>query len=408
MRLSKRLFYGLAVIFSFLFVNVSFCANIKLGIETLQEDTAYVELLKNKRLGLITNPTGVDSTLKATADILYENPNFNLVALFAPEHGIRGEVLAGEYVAQTVDEKTKLPVYSIYGKTKQPTEEILKNIDVLIFDIQDIGARTYTYISTLFYAMESAAKYKKEFIVLDRPNPLGGLNVEGPLIKEEHKSFIGLFDIPLTHGMTIGEIAKFINGEYKMQLKLTIVPMKGWTRTMLWDDTGLLWVPTSPHIPSVDAAFLYTATGTIGSSNLCIGVGYTLPFQLIGSEWIDPLNFAEKLNAKNLPGVKFQPYWFKPLYLSFKDKELKGVRLILTDKKIFKPIRTALEILTLLETLYPDKYAPPGNFSKVWGVDYILTNVKEGKTAEDIEKMWENDLKEFNKKREKYLLYQPR
>ena len=397
---------GFTVISLFLFANISFCANIALGVETLQEDTGYVELLKNKRLGLITNSTGVDCNLKTTTDILFENPNFKLIALFAPEHGIRGEILAGEYVAKTMDEKTKLPVYSVYGKTRYPTEEMLSEIDVLLFDIQDIGARTYTYISTLFCAMQSAAKYRKEFVVLDRPNPLGGLNVEGPVIKEEYKSFIGLFDIPLLHGMTIGELAKFINEEYKMGLKLAVVPMKGWTRNMLWDDTGLVWVPTSPHIPSVDTAFFYAATGTVGSLNVSNGVGYTLPFQLIGSKWLDPYGFSEKLNAKNIPGVKFQPYWFKPFYSFFKDKELAGVRLSLTDKKTFRPVRTALEILILLESLYPDKYYPPKNFNKIWGVDYILAEAEKGKTADEIEKKWENDLNEFKKKREKYLIYE--
>lgn len=429
MRLSKQPLIAVAILLSLLFVNFAFCANVclaknnteslndtkeivlktsnrvKLGIEVLQEDTGYVEILKNKRLGLITNPTGVDSNLKSTTDILYENPAFNLVALFAPEHGIRGEVLAGKYVSKIVDEKTKLPVYSIYGKTRCPTEEMLSEIDVLFFDIQDIGARTYTYISTLFYAMQSAAKYGKEFVVLDRPNPLGGFNIEGPIIKEEYKSFIGLFDIPLVHGMTIGEMAKFIREEYKMELKLTVVPMKGWTRNMIWDDTSLDWVPTSPHIPTVESAFLYATTGTIGSANLCNGVGYTLPFELIGSEWIDPNKFAEKLNAKNIPGVKFQLYWFKPFYFSFKDKELGGIRLVLTDKRTFKPVKTALEVLTSLESLYPGKYIPPKDFNKIWGVDYILDEIREGKNVDEIIKKWEGELNEFNKKREKYLLY---
>jgi uncharacterized protein YbbC (DUF1343 family) len=381
-------------------------AEVKPGIEVLLEDTGYIEVLQDKKLGLITNPTGVDSDLKSTVDILYENPQFNLVALFAPEHGIRGDSLAGENINQSIDEKTKLPVYSLHGETKQPTEEMLKNIDVLIFDIQDIGVRTYTYISTLFLAMESANKHDKEFFVLDRPNPLGGLNVEGPVMKDEYKSFIGLLPLPLIHSMTIGEIAQFIKGEYNMNLKLTVVPMKGWERKMIWDDTGLTWVPPSPHIPTVETAFLYAATGTIGSANLCNGVGYTLPFQLIGNEWIGPYKLAETLNSQNLPGIKFQPYWFKPFYFPFKDKELKGVRLVLTDKRIFKPVRTALETLTTLESLYPGVYKPPKEFNKIWGVDYILKEIKEGKSADEIIKMWEDDLKEFEKKRGKYLLYE--
>ena len=372
----------------------------------MQEDTSYVELLKDKKLGLITNQTGVDSNLKSTADILKENPNFNLVALFAPEHGIGGDVLAGEDISHSVDGRTKLPVYSLYGKTRQPTEEMLANIDVLIFDIQDIGVRTYTYISTLFLAMEAADKYGKKFFVLDRPNPLGGLNVEGPVIKEEYKSFIGLLSIPMVHGMTVGEMAQFIKGEYNMNLKLTIVPVKGWKRNMVWDDTGLTWIPTSPHIPTVDAAFLYATTGTISSSNLSNGVGYTLPFQLIGSVWIDPYKLADALNSKNLPGIKFQPYLFKPFYSTFKDKELQGVRLVLTDKRTFKPVRTALTIVTVLESLYPGVAKSPRDLNQIWGVDYISTSVKEGKTADEIMKTWEEDLGKFKETRAKYLLYE--
>ncbi|MDD5454709.1 MAG: DUF1343 domain-containing protein [Candidatus Ratteibacteria bacterium] len=400
----SKWFWG-AFISLFLFANISFCANITLGIETLQEDTGYVEILKNKRLGLITNQTGVDSNLKSTIDILQENPNFNLTALFAPEHGIGGDLLANENVAHSMDEKTKLPVYSLYGKTRQPTEEMLEKVDVLIFDIQDIGARTYTYISTLFLAMEAADKYGKEFLVLDRPNPLGGLNVEGPVMKDEYKSFIGLLPIPMVHGMTVGELAKFVNGEYNMSIKLSVVPMKNWKRNMIWDDTGLTWIPTSPHIPTVDAAFFYAATGTISSANLSNGVGYTLPFQLIGGEWIDPYKLADALNSKNLPGVKFQPYWFKPFYSTFKDKELKGVRLVLTDKKVFQPVKTSLEILISLQSLYPDVCKPPRDLTQIWGVDYIFTNVKEGKTADEIIKSWQEDLTKFKEKREKYLLY---
>jgi uncharacterized protein YbbC (DUF1343 family) len=405
MRLSKQLFVAVAVISLFSFVNSAFCASIKLGIEILQEDTGYVEILKNKKLGLITNQTGVDSDLKSTTDILQANPDLNLVALFAPEHGIGGDLVANENVEHSTDERTKLLVYSLYGKTRQPTEEMLEKVDVLIFDIQDIGARTYTYISTLFLAMESADKYGKEFFVLDRPNPLGGLNVEGPVMKDEYKSFIGLLPIPMVHGMTVGELAQFIKGEYNMNLKLTVVPMKGWGRNMIWDDTGLIWIPTSPHIPTIESAFFYAATGTISSANLSNGVGYTLPFQLIGGEWIDPYKLSDALNSKNLPGVKFQPYRFKPFYSTFKDKELKGVRLMLTDKRVFQPVKTSLEILTSLELLYPGVNRLPRDLSQIWGVDYILTNVKEGKTAEAIAKMWETELNEFNKKREKYLLY---
>ncbi len=405
MHLSKQVLISAIIIFFFLITQSVFSAEIKLGIEVLQEDTGYMELLKDKKLGLITNQTGVDSNLKSTADILKENPNFNLVALFAPEHGIVGDAVAGENINHSIDKRTKLPVYSLYGKTRQPTEEMLANVDVLVFDIQDIGVRTYTYISTLFLAMEAADKYGKEFLVLDRPNPLGGLNVEGPVMKDEYKSFIGLLPIPMIHGMTVGEMAQFIKGEYNMNLKLTIVPVKGWKRNMIWDDTGLTWIPTSPHIPTVDAAFLYAATGTISSANLSNGVGYTLPFQLIGSEWIDPYKFAETLNSKNLPGIKFQPYWFKPFYSTFKDKELQGVRLVLTDKRIFKPVKTSLEIVTVLESLYPGVSRLPRDLNQIWGVDYISTSVKEGKTADEIMKDWEEDLGKFKDIRKKYLLY---
>lgn len=392
----------------FLFIisfSISLGGEVKPGIEILLQNNTYQSALKGKRLGLIINPTGVDSNLKSTADVLYESPDFNLTALFAPEHGIRGEFAAGKYISGFVDKKTKLPVYSLYGRTKKPTKKMLEDIDVLIFDVQDIGVRTYTYISTLFLAMEAANEQGKEFIVLDRPNPLGGTNVEGPVMQDKYKSFIGMLEIPLVHGMTVGEIAEFIKGEYDMELKLTVVSMQGWQRNMLWDDSGLLWVPTSTHIPSVDTAFLYAATGTIGSGNLCNGVGYTLPFQLIASDWIDAYKLADKLNSKNLPGIKFQPYWFKPFYFGFKDRQISGVRLVLTDKRNFKPVKTALEILTSLESLYPGEYKPPREFNNIWGVDYILEEVRKNKPTEEIINRWRSDLEKFKQKRKKYLLY---
>ncbi|MEN6589335.1 MAG: DUF1343 domain-containing protein, partial [Proteiniphilum sp.] len=305
---------------------------VKTGIEVLKESD--FRILQDKRVGLITNPTGVDNNLKSTIDILHEAPRVQLVALYGPEHGVRGDVHAGDKVSDFKDPNTGVPVYSLYGATRKPTKEMLEGVDLLVYDIQDIGCRSYTYISTMYLAMQAAAENNIEFMVLDRPNPLGGIKVEGNRVEEGFFSFVSQLPIPYIYGLTCGELAEMINGEGMIPrpCKLTVVKMKKWRRRMNFDDTGLPWVPTSPHIPFAHSAYFYPVSGILGELGyLSIGVGYTLPFEIFAAEWIDANEFARTLNAKQLAGIRFRPLHLKPYYGVGQGKNLQGVQVYLTD-----------------------------------------------------------------------------
>ena len=309
-------FHYTIVIFLLLLTPLCASPKVQVGIDRLMEDE-YVHLLKGKRIGLITNHTGISSALKANVDILKEASGkygFTLAALFAPEHGIKGSA----YAYQTIDadkDIDDLPIYSLYGKSHRPDDQMLKNIDLLIYDIQDIGTRSYTYTATMFYAMEEAAKRNISFLVLDRPNPINGRTIDGPVLEEEWRSALGHINVPYCHGMTVGELARYFNEEYQVGCKLQVIPMKGWTRNMSFRDTGLYWIPTSPYIPEAETVFFYPATGILGELRLInSGIGYTLPFKLVGAPWIDARAFAQKLNAQKFPGVHFQAFYFRPIY----------------------------------------------------------------------------------------------
>ncbi|MCB0306934.1 MAG: DUF1343 domain-containing protein, partial [Calditrichaeota bacterium] len=252
---------------------------VVLGVENFLRN--HLNLVKGKKVGLITNPSGVDRYLNSTADEFFKHPDIDLTALFGPEHGIRGAIYAGEKISDEVDPHTKLPVFSLYGKHRKPTAEMLQNLDVLVVDIQDIGIRAYTFIYTMAKVMEAAAEFDKEVIVLDRPNPLGGIAIEGNLVQEGFFSFVGMYPIPYRHGMTIGELAKLFNREFKINCDLTVIPMLNWERNMFWDDTRLPWVPTSPHVPHWETTLFMSATGLFGElRTLSEGVGYTSPFEI--------------------------------------------------------------------------------------------------------------------------------
>lgn len=389
--------------------------SVKTGIDVLEETN--FEILKNKKIGLITNPTGIDNKLKSTVDILNETKVCKLVALFGPEHGVRGDYTAGEYVESYIDEKTKLPVYSLYGKNRKPNKEMLKNIDALVYDIQDIGCRSYTYISTMGLAMEAAAENNIEFIVLDRPNPINGVKVEGNLVEDGFISFVSQFKIPYVYGLTVGELARMLNEEGMLsngvKCKLTIVPMKNWKREMTFSETGLNWIPTSPHIPYKETSFYYAATGILGELNyFSIGVGYTLPFQIFAAEWIDPYKLADKLNSLNLEGVIFRPITFKPFYGKDANKFIKGVQIHITD--FTKVNLMSLQFLFLQEynKLYPDKNpfrtsdtSRFAMFDKVLGTSKIRELFSNRMKYDDIKNYLNKDLNDFIEKSKKYYLY---
>jgi uncharacterized protein YbbC (DUF1343 family) len=383
---------------------------VELGIDVLlAPGSAHLATLTGQRIGLITNPSGVDGRLVPTADRLASDPRIRLVQLYGPEHGIRGEVPAGDPVEDARDPVTGLPVQSLYGRTRRPTPESLAGIDALLFDIQDIGSRTYTYISTLGEAMRACAEHRKPLWVLDRPNPLGGLQAEGPVMPEQWRNFIGWGPMPVTHGMTVGEVARFFNATLGIGCELQVVPMRGWRREMTWADTGLTWTQTSPHIPGVRQAHLYVATGMVAMSttNLSDGVGTTLPFEIVAAEFIDPPLLAAALNASGLPGVRFQALAVKPFYGGFKDKALRGVRLHLDDPRAFEPLRTALTVLATLERLHPGKiaWAEEKIIGRHWGETTLPARISRGDTVPDIQAAWRGDLDVFLAARRAALLY---
>ncbi len=388
-------------------------AQVKAGIEVLRDRN--FDLLKGKRVGLVTNPTGVDSQLRSTIDILHKR--VNLVALFGPEHGVRGEFSAGDHVDNQVDERTGIPVYSLYGSNRKPDRQTLELVDVIVYDIQDVGVRSYTYISTLGLVMEAAAELGREVVVLDRPNPLGGFRVEGPLVEEGFHSFVSQYKIPYIYGLTCGELALFLNGEGMLNdgviCRLQVVPMEGWSRDMTFDQTGLQWVPSSPHIPDFRTAFCYPATGIIGELDPnMIGIGYTLPFQVMVTENIDAGRLADAMNALEMDGVVFRPIHFKPYYMAKKGEPLQGVQIHLTD-----PGRAVLTEIQFWFLQIAHKLDPSFNpfegrqdryrmFDFGCGSDLLRTSMMEDFNFQRVLEYWKRDSDEFRKRSVKYYLYQ--
>lgn len=334
------------------------CSEVKLGIDRLFSSD-YEAFLKGKRIGLVTNHTGINSKGELTSDLIKKQAkaySYSVVAFFSPEHGLFGSHYMENQIADNKD-SDGIPIYSLYGEVRRPTAAMLKNISLLIFDIQDLGTRSYTYSTTLFYVMEEAAKAKIPVLVVDRPNPLGGLLVDGPMLEDKWRSFIGYINVPYCHGLTIGELAQYFNGVYQVGCDLTVVPMSGWKRYMTFQDTGLMWIPTSPHIPTVDTAFFYPMTGLLGELQIVsIGVGYTLPFKVIGAPWIDAKQLAHELNRQNFPGVYFHPFHFRPFFGRFAGEECHGVLIHIRNPQIYLPVATQYLIIGTLKSLYPQDF----------------------------------------------------
>lgn len=398
--------------------SLSCFAQVKPGVEVLRERN--FEVLEGKRVGLLTNPTGVDNDLKSTVDILSEAPNVNLTALFAPEHGVRGDMYAGDKVNDTIDAKTGVKVHSIFGKTRKPTDEMLEDIDVMVYDIQDNGCRSFTFISSMANAMDACAKLGKEFVVLDRPNPLGGEKVEGNLTEEDCISFVSQLPIPYLYGLTPGELANYINEagllESGKKVKLTVVPMEGWTRDMKFEDTGMPWVLPSPHIPSAEIAVYYPASGILGELYyINIGIGYTLPFKTFAAPWIDrPEEFAQRMNALNIPGVKFRPIHYKPFYSTSKDENIAGVEFYITDFEQAPLSMVQFYAMQELADMYPDHLAMNlegekakryDMFNKVVGSKKIKELFAQRNRVEDIEEYWNKDAEKFKEDTRPYRMY---
>ena len=393
---------------------------VKTGIEVLRERNFAG--LEGKRVGLVTNPSGVDRFLNSTIDILFESSQVNLVALYGPEHGVRGDVYAGAKISDTKDESTGLPVYSLYGSTRKPTPEMLEGIDIMVYDIQDVGVRSYTFISTLGLVMEACAAADIEVMVLDRPNPLGGNKIEGCYVEQPFNSFVSQYRIPYVYGLTVGELAVMINEEGlnrgqkgdqdPVKCRLTVVPMEGWTRDMVYEDTGLPWVLPSPNIPFKDSPMYYASSGICGElyGFMNIGIGYTLPFQVFGALWLDPDKLKERLEGYQLPGISFRTIWYKPYFGSLAGKLVKGLQFFFTDYGKARLTDTQFYVMQAVAELYPDKKAFDvangiGLFDKVCGTDYVRKEfVKRYKVSDFIE-YWRKDEAAFRELSQQYHLY---
>lgn len=395
-------------------------ARVKPGIEVLRERD--FEPLKGKRVGLLTNPSGVDRNLRSTIDILNEAPEVNLCALFAPEHGVRGDVYAGGKVDDYVDAATGLKVYSLYGNTREPSPEMLRGLDVVVYDIQDVGSRSYTFISTLGLMMRACARLGIEVVVLDRPNPLGGLKVEGPLVEREFNSFVSQYRIPYIYGLTVGELAVMINEEglnrgqkgdqEPLRCMLSVIPMDGWKREMLFPDTGLPWILPSPNIPYAETAVCYPSAGLAGEfyGYLNIGIGYSLPFAVFAAEWIDADELKARLDSYNIPGTEFRTIHYKPFFGSGAGKLLHGVQYFYTDYGQAEITLTQFYVMQAVHELYsrnPFKESAGrlSMFNKVCGTDYVSKHFADTFKVDSIIGYWRRDEAAFRELSKKYYIY---
>jgi uncharacterized protein YbbC (DUF1343 family) len=404
---------------------------VRAGIEVLLE--RRLDLIRGKNVGLITNPTGVDGRLRSDIDLLQQTAGVELVALYGPEHGVRGNSQAGEYVPFYFDEKYQIPVFSLYGQSQKPDPGMLKRIDeymrsfdttgtgkipegamvkdvdVLVYDIQDVGTRVYTYVATMAYAMQTAAESGIPFIVLDRPNPVNGLVMEGPVLEHpDYSSFIGLYPVPERHGMTAGELALLINGRFlPKKVDLTVVPMEGWRREMWFDETGLPWVIPSPNMPTPETATVYPGQVCLEGTNVSEGRGTTRPFELFGAPWIDGFELARKLNELDLSGVIFREAWFTPTFSKFAGEMCGGAQIHVSDREVYRPFETALHVVKIIRDMYPEKFKfHIAYFDKVMGTAKVRVGLENGRGVAEIVEEVERDLKDFAELRRPFLLYE--
>jgi uncharacterized protein YbbC (DUF1343 family) len=371
---------------------------------------SYKEVFKGKRLGIVTNHTAYDRGGRFIVDVFRSMDAVKVTALFSPEHGLWGAVPDGEKIGDQTHPDYNLPVYSLYGKTQKPTSDMLRNIDVLVFDIQDIGARFYTYIYTKSLAMEAAADNGKTFVVLDRPNPINGISVEGNILEPSLASFVGLYPIPIRHGMTVGELAKMFNGQGwlagSVKAKLIVIPMEGWRRRMWYDQTGLRFIKTSPNMPDIETAAIYPGLCLLEGTNVSEGRGTTIPFRQFGAPWIDSKLLAERLNALNLPEMRFEPVSFTPTSSKYKDRECHGVRIIVSDRERIEPYFSGVRIVNEICRMYPDQFKWRANhFDRLCGTSKIRNAITGDSSLDALQNKWRKELESFMKIRAGYLIY---
>jgi uncharacterized protein YbbC (DUF1343 family) len=387
---------------------------VSLGIERLLQEQKGA--LSGARVGAVVHPASVLSTLEHTADALLAEKSFHLAALFGPQHGARGEkqdnMVESEFYR---DPDTGLPVHSLYGETRRPTEEMLENLDVLLFDLQDVGTRVYTFIHTMAYCMQACARFGKEMWVLDRPNPINGAQVEGNLLDPDFRSFVGLYPLPMRHGMTVGELALYYNAEFEIGCKLTVVPMQGWRRDAWFDQTGLPWVMPSPNLPALDGATVYPGMVLIEGTLLSEGRGTTRPFELVGAPYINPRRLARELDVLALPGIRFRAAYFEPTFQKFAGQMCGGVQLHVVDRSRFEPYATGIAVISAVRGLYPDSFRwrqPPYEYEErklpieiLCGGDRIPQLIDRGSPVMQIREGWQADVAHFLLRRRPYLLY---
>ncbi len=387
---------------------------ITLGLEVLLEEK--IKLLSGARVGLICNPTTVDHRLRHAADLFAAHPDINLSALFGPQHGIRGETQDNMVEWETFrDERTGVMAYSLYGQVRQPTEAMLREVDVLVFDAQDVGTRVYTFVYTMALAMEAARAAGKRVVILDRPNPIGGLAIEGGLLEKGYESFVGMYPIPMRHGMTVGELARLFNQEFGIACDLEVVPMRGYRRELWFDETDAPWVIPSPNMPTLDTATVYPGTVFVEGTMISEGRGTTRPFEFIGAPYIDSYELAEHLNQIQLPGVYFRPHSFQPTFQKHAGKLCHGLQLHVLDRKAFKPVITGIALIKAIHDLYPHDFLwrePPYEyvydrlpFDVLAGTAQLRAQIETGVSLTEIAASWEAGEKEFMQKRCQYLLY---
>ncbi len=383
------------------------------GLEVLLRDSAH--LVRGKRVGFLTNQTAVTSSGQSGIDLLHASPDVKLVALYGPEHGLRGGVEGGVKIANEVDPKTGVPVHSLYGATQRPTPEMLRGVDVLLFDMQDIGARPYTFVWTMAMAMEAAAAQNIPFIVLDRPNPITG-KMEGPLMQMEMRTIAqpitGYYPVPLRHGMTVGEVARYINNEYKIGAKLTVVPVAGWTSDKWFDQTGLPWINPSPNIRSLEAALNYSGLVLLEATNLTVGRGTAAPFSYVGAPWLNAARLLERTARYTIPGVTLDTVSFVPKgdgYVPFRDTTVRAVRIRVTDRERFQPVWLALVLISEIKSLHPTEFKITNSgMTQMLGSQWARDAVDRGENPTAIWQRWQQELAGWTQIRDKYLLYKPR
>lgn len=387
---------------------------VQSGLEVLLND--QLDLIRGKRVGVIVHPASVDSHLRHTFDLFLDHPEIELTTVMGPQHGIRGETQDNMIEWEDYqDPASCLPVYSLYSETRKPTEKILSDVDVIVFDLQDVGARYYTFISTMALAMESCQQQGKSIVVLDRPNPINGGDVEGTVLDPDFSSYVGPYPLAIRHGMTVGELALYFNTEFGIQCELNVVQMQGWTREMFFEETGLPWVLPSPNMPSVETAIVYPGMCLIEGTNVSEGRGTTIPFELSGAPWIRPLEVAKRLKEMDLPGAVFRPASFTPTFHKWASQTIGGIQIHVVNRRDFRPFRTGLALLMTYREMGGDEFQwkePPYEyeyerlpFDILCGTDEIRRQIEAGISLEKIEHSWQNQLQKFAKVRQKYLLY---